>query len=103
MNNQPPSADPPAWHGTPRDELPLRLIRGLDLLVSLEGRRGFPAGDVLSETLNRGTVGLIRGATIKLDEQGDTSVTLWVPAFDDQKILRGKSRGFETSAAFWLC
>jgi hypothetical protein len=59
-------ADPPAWHGTPRDELPTRFPFGLTLLALLQGRRGFPAGDILSDTLNRGTVGLIRGATIQL-------------------------------------
>ncbi len=75
----------PAWDGIPRDELPLRLIRGLDLLVILKSRRGFPAGEVLSEALNRGAVSHIRGADIEVDENGDTSVTLWVPAFEDQE------------------
>lgn len=75
----------PTWDGVPRDELPLRLVFGLDLLVILKRRRGFPAGEVLSETLNRGAVSYIRGALIDVDESGDTSVTLWVPAYADQR------------------
>lgn len=85
MNDQQRPGELPAWDGIPRDELPLRLIRGLDLLVILKSRRGFPAGEVLSEALNRGAVSHIRGADIEVDENGDTSVTLWVPAFEDQK------------------
>ena len=83
MNDQHPG-ERPAWDGVPLDELPLRLIKGLDLLAILEGRRGFPAGAVLSQNLNRGAVSHIRGAKIEVDENGDTSVTLWIPAFEDQ-------------------
>jgi hypothetical protein len=73
------------WDGIPRDELPMRFPFGVTLLALLKGRRGFPAGEVLSETLNRGAVSYIRGGQIETDERGGTSVALWVPAYADQQ------------------
>ena len=73
------------WDGVPRDEVPLRFPFGLALIALLKDRRGFPAGEILAETLNRGAVNYIRGGVIEVDERGDTSVTLWVPAFADQQ------------------
>jgi hypothetical protein len=84
-NHQRPPAGPPAWHGTPRDELPTRFPFGLTFLALLTGRRGFPAGEVLSDTLCNGAAGYIRGGEIETDAKGDTSVVLWVPAFKDQQ------------------
>lgn len=75
----------PNWDGVPRDELPLRPVFGLDLFVILKDRRGFPAGEILADNLNRGAIKYIRGASIEVDDKGDTSVTLWVPAFEDQQ------------------
>ena len=82
----------PAWDGVRRDELPLRFPFGLALIALLKGRRGFPAGEILAVALNRGAVCYIRGGVIEADERGDTSVTLWVPAFADQYSRRCASR-----------
>ena len=75
----------PAWDGVPRDELPLRFPFGLALIALLKDRHGFPAGEILAQTLNRGAVSYIRGGVIEAGERGDSSVTLWVPAFADQQ------------------
>jgi hypothetical protein len=74
----------PDWDGVPRDELPLRPIFGLDLLVILKQR--FPDGETVAEILNWGTVHQIRGGEIVVGEdQSDAMVRLWVPAFEDQR------------------
>jgi hypothetical protein len=78
-------AEPPTWDGIPRDELPLRPTFGLDLLLKLKDQHGFPAGEILADNLNRGAINYIRGASIEVDDKGDTSVALWVPAFEDQQ------------------
>jgi PAS domain-containing protein len=85
MKEHQPPAGPPAWHGTPRDELPTRFPFGLTFVALLQGRDGFPAGEVLSDTLCNGAAGYIRGGEIETDAKGDTSVVLWVPAFKDQQ------------------
>lgn len=82
----------PRWDGVPRDELPTRFPFGLTLVALLTGRRGFPAGEILSETLRYAAAGYIRGGKIETDDKGDTSVVLWVPAFKDQ---RGRTRELE--------
>jgi hypothetical protein len=84
MNDQRRAADLPPWDGAPRDELPTRCPFGITLLAILKGRRGFPAGDILSDTLSYGAVNYVRGGEIETDDKGDTSVVLWVPAFKDQ-------------------
>jgi hypothetical protein len=63
----------------------MRFPCGLTLLALLKGRRGFPAGEILFDTLNPGAISYIRGGKIDTDEDGDTSLTLWVPAFEDQQ------------------
>jgi len=75
----------PDWDGLPRDELPMRFPFGPTLLAVLTGRRGFPAGAILSETLRYGAVNYIRGGKVETDEDGGTFVTLWVPAYEDQE------------------
>jgi hypothetical protein len=85
MNDQQRPGELPAWDGTPRNELPLRTVFGLDLLATLTNRHGFPAGEVLADNLNRGALRYIRGASIQVDDKDDTSVALWVPAFQDQQ------------------
>jgi hypothetical protein len=85
MTSAGPGGAYPAWDGVPREELPLRFPFGLALIALLKDRRGFPAGEVLAQTLNRGAVSYLRGGLIEVDERGDTSVTLWVPAFTDQQ------------------
>lgn len=86
MPPTPPQPNPyPVWDGVPRDELPLRPIFGLNLYVKLKGRHGFPAGEILADNLNRGALKYIRGTSIEVDDKGDTSVALWVPAFEDQQ------------------
>jgi hypothetical protein len=94
MSDQHPGG-PPAWDGVPRDELPTRFPFGLTLVALLQGRDGFPAGEVLSDTLRFGAAGYIRGGQIETDAKGDTSVVLWVPAFKDQQ---GYVRDEEESA-----
>lgn len=87
MSSMGPSSPAPDaysdWDGVPRDELPLRLTFGIDLIVILERR--FPAGKLLADTLNRVCVRHIRGADIDVNERGDASVALWIPAFEDQR------------------
>jgi len=85
MPPTPPAPDAyPDWDGRPRDELPQRLIFGLDLLVILKQR--FPDGEALSEILNWGTLAHIRGGEVIVGEdQPDAMVRLWVPAFEDQQ------------------
>jgi hypothetical protein len=89
------AAGPPPWHGTPRDELPTRFPFGITFLALLIGRRGFPGGETLSDTLANGAGGYIRGGEIETDDKGDTCVVLWVPAFKDQQ---GYVRDEEESA-----
>ncbi|MFI4992440.1 MAG: hypothetical protein ACHQCH_02345 [Solirubrobacterales bacterium] len=86
MPPTPPAPDAyPDWDGIPRDELPLRLTSGLDLIVTLEGTQNFPAAGALSEILNWGTISHIRGGEITANnEQHDAIARLWVPAFEDQ-------------------
>lgn len=75
----------PEWDGIPRNELPGRFPFGIALLAVLKGRHGFPAGEILSDTSTNGAANHIRGGQIDTDEDGDTSVALWVPAFEDQR------------------
>jgi hypothetical protein len=86
MPPTPPAPDAyPEWDGIPRDELPRPIVAGLDLLVTLEGRQDFPAGQAVSEILNWGTVSHIRGGDVAVnEEQHDAMARLWVPAFEDQ-------------------
>lgn len=85
MQATPPQPDAyPDWDGVPRDDLGLRPIFGLDLLVILKQR--FPSGDALAEILNWGTVQQIRGAEVVVaEDHTDAMVRLWVPAFEDQR------------------
>jgi hypothetical protein len=63
----------------------MRFPFGITLLALLKGRHGFPAGEILSDTLIYGAANHIRGGEIVTHEEGDTSVTLWIPAFEDQR------------------
>ncbi len=85
MQATPDQPDPyPDWDGVPRDELPLRPLFGLDLLLILKQR--FPDGEALAETLNCGTIHQIRGGEVVVGEEPrDAMVRLWVPAFEDQR------------------
>lgn len=74
----------PEWDGVPRDELGLRPMFGLDLLVALKER--FLEGEGLAEILNWGTVENMRGGEVVVNQEDRIAmVRLWVPAFEDQR------------------
>jgi hypothetical protein len=74
----------PEWDGVPRDELGLRPVFGIDLLVMLKER--FLEGEGLAEILNWGTVENIRSGEVVVNQEDRVAmVRLWVPAFQDQR------------------
>ena len=89
----------PEWDGVPRDELGLRPVFGIDLLVMLKER--FLEGEGLAEILNWGTVENIRSGEVVVNQEDRVAmVRLWVPAFQDQRTgSREESAHVPMSAA----